>query len=708
MPETIDLSPSENERLKDGMEEVQDLLERNGKVNSNDLTIESQEALNSAGVSIEVVNVMAFKHTANTLILTTLTGLPNNIVNSTIQALRDQGLIEQDKMGESAKLKLPLNQEAEKINLVIQTRAKRAKNNQHIKKLATETPDNPEEVLNLYSAYERLKNRKISENNDISKLKDTYHAYSTLLTQIKTEIEAAITMAGTDQTRIDQLESHLKAISEEVEAIQLSISEPIAAILKKEEDKKLTHYTSEYKGVEEEELEEEIHELHAQLDHLYSTQPPIDLVFTPYLEYYIRKIYELELRIQVVEMYINNPNAEIVNQEPPEESQTTEPNEAEPETDQSNDGPTEPPLPPHIGRMMQIHNPPDEEPTDNEPMSIEDIEREALAQPEKPPERQPTPEEQAEKAEREKEDTARMSRRRFLGLAAIGTAAAIGTGGMIVHKVLNPDVGVSTPDIDLPNFGGSSTETSTSRFRAMSPHELKFGKFSDPEKEARYQAALKREIRRKKSELDDKTQNWLAAGTYRKRIDEHIVEHSINGHKLMLRESVMKRFATAWELLGKAGIPFTGFGKSEVSHFRQNQTQFIIGERNEKRDTKVWVGSMTGSYHLSGQAIDVQQMGNGRGATAKKIKRVLKAFGFHWGVQGSKKSLVKKGFSSWKDIYSAGKAVAKGKGIKEAYKDLTEALKTEDRVHFRMSKGDLAKAPSIEAATTKAKKVLGL
>jgi len=346
-------------------------------------------------------------------------------------------------------------------------------------------------------------------------------------------------------------------------------------------------------------------------------------------------------------------------------------------------------------------------------MAIEDIEREAMANPPAPSRAatNPTPAEQARI-----QQLNAASRRRFtFSLIFAGGAVMAGAAGLIFHNKLKPDIGFETnsggfvmpaPDSDNKVIGKSS------KFQALSNESVRHIALEPPEREAQFQKALDAERVKKNAVFDEATQNWITPDGYRNRIEEALVKGKINDYELIAKKSVMERFDAAWEVLKEAGISFQG--TAETGHYRKNSTQYAILERYAKniaagRDD-YWVGGVVGSYHMLGQAIDVRQMGDGRNRQAQKIKEVLRIFGFTYGIKAQRdKSFggyTKKGWSMIKDIYAEGKSAWGKKSLANIKRNLAEAWKTEDRVHFQMKKDDLDKAMPIEQAKQKARALL--
>jgi hypothetical protein len=341
-------------------------------------------------------------------------------------------------------------------------------------------------------------------------------------------------------------------------------------------------------------------------------------------------------------------------------------------------------------------------------MDIEDLENEAAEEEPGPRPRPnptpPTPERQA----RDKK-LADASKRRFIISMIFASGAIVaGATGLIFKDSIKLDLGEGIEELELSDFESEEeTEKGDPRFKTLSQQSVRHIPLEPAEREAKFQVALEAEKAKKNGVFDTTTQNWIAGRSYENRIDDPLVQGEVHGHTLIAKKAVMERFDAAWEVLKEAGIDFEG--TTEVGNFRKNTTQYILYERNETREDKQWVGSMTGSYHLLGQAIDVKQMGGGKLTKERqKIRDVLKIFGFTWGIKGRRMKLKKKAIQSWGDIVGAGKEIYRGKNWKKVLKGLMKAVQTEDRVHFQMKKSDLDGALPIEQAKEKAREYLGI
>ncbi len=588
------------------MEEVCDLLKEKGRIGLNELTIEAQEALKNNEVSVEVLNMIAFEHTDNPLILTAKTGLSNETVNKTVQALFELGYIER-KMGESSTLKLPLNKEVERTRLIIQSRVKRAANQHRVRTLTEKAPGATNETLSLYPSYGSLQRRKRPDS--IADLKALYLDYSILLATIQNEFAKAIEKVNSEPAKADALKQHLKNIEDDIGAIQLDMIEALTKLYESDEVRQQNKYIDTYKGMGTNELQEELNELHAQLGHLQNIPFSIDPIFSPQIEYHLRKLIELNLRIQMIERYINDPDEEVVNQEPPDTPQTAANPEPERRTGNSGGNGGEGGEPPRdIEDFTDILSEPDEA------MSIEDLEREAMEEPQKPQVRQLPPEERAQQTEQAQEDAARFSRRRMLGLLAIGGAALIGGGGMLAHKALNPDTG--SVDIDFPdgkksskeNISSSSIEYKGVTLTVVPPRH-------EPDK---LPALQKRLLKKEGAKFDKYTGNVVYGINAKRLIEEPLVKfmhpmRKTKGRKtvvekdeLILKISVAKRLIDAQKDLGKDIVIIEGF--------RPNETQNKWYQRKIREGRDYAVAKPGSSSHENGQAVDVMNRGEARDA----------------------------------------------------------------------------------------------
>jgi len=456
---------------------------------------------------------------------------------------------------------------------------------------------------------------------------------------IQNEFEGAMELIPkNDQNKINGLNAHLESIKKIIKAEQDKILDNITNILTKNVKSRLNAIKQEYSEWEQDELDEESHELHVRLDYLLGI--PLDrskIVFEPYDEYIIKKLFEIKLRIEVVEENIAKTVGDDVNHpaDEPVQDDVNHPAD-EPVQDDVNQPADEP-----VGD--EVNHPADEPMSEDERRienmrkilkgpdsgvkSIEEIVEEAMQEPPKPKERDVTPEEKREK-QKEMEETANMSRRKFLGLTAVATGAlALGTVGLIAHQKLKPNMGL---DVDIDKIGIAGPDsTSESQSDATETYMGVKLKIVKPKYKPDNLPALQQRLLKQygNAKFDRHTGNVICGSEVNRLIEEpmvefeHMVATGVGGkrrvekNKVILKISTAKALIKAQKELGKDIIVRESFRTNEFQDYIYQRNN-CLGEFNKSGCKKAdYPTAPPGlSAHENGQAIDIDNRAEAKAA----------------------------------------------------------------------------------------------
>jgi len=643
---------TEEETFKSGLEKIYKQLEQTGRLDPNAFPQQTLDLFKKRGLSLEVIQIMAFKNTANIHLLTTLSGVSQELVIQTTDNLRDYRLINPSQ-GPTipAKINFPVNQEIEKSSLAIEKRAQRMRDSKRISELLKLTqPDQPPEletILKLYPRYESLLKRIETLSKDAAALKNNYHAFSQIWLGIKNEFDSAIEQAGEDEHK-NRLKAKWDEVAETIKVQQKIIADGLSAIFKKEAETKKSDFEEEYRGLTLEDLEELSSELHARLDHLkHAPSDEEQLVFTPYREYRLKQLWKLEQRIQVIEDFIKHPGKP--KEEVKKEAVTPKTVAVEPAHD------VEDLLTSILAGAMDI----------------KDLKKEALETPEK---------EAKTVQEREKIDWITFFRDNKLRVALSGVLLAAGAVGAYFQAKEGPEAGPKIPSIGmtLPDW---MKEPSDIYHPPTTPR-------SDEVKKVLAKSKKRREKKGEKVIYDKITRNDVTEKVMKEALDEPMVKRKINGHDVVFKKTAMNYAQGAWRVLNKHfNIKFTGQG----NFFRTNEDQL-----KQIKTEKGAVGAIDSSHHLIAQAGDYSQAGKKKlTPDGGKIKMVMEAFGWHWGIPG--KIELERSDAILDDLKRAGESLWEGEiSFEKALGQVMKESKVRDRVHFVFKKSTAEKLPPVE------------
>lgn len=692
MPENLSIKPSETpsqDEIKLALGALASAM-RDG-LSLNDSSVSgAMKLLEKAGISGDVVWVMLANKSANVHLLGIMTGLNYKEIKETLDRLKSIGWVESaispmasSKIAVSGTMNDSANEEKE-------SRATRMKNEGRVAKLMEMGSDEPEKILTLFPLFESLKKRREGARGSVQSQRKILDGFGALEMNISAEMDEAENELE-DAEKKAKLSGLKKKVLSIVSGQQKEIISAIENKWRSEEDSREKEWLEFFRSVDPEVLEDVSYELHAQLAHLKNLAEREGNSITPYREFRIRKIAELESKLRAIDnllsdqnYYIMNTRSSIMDQstesaptanpEPKgeEAEMGTETEAKENKGDEESGSDTEsatPKDPEDLTEIFKKFKRKKETPkTADKPkggqtkrpkesakpgtMNIEDIEKEASE--EKPKARV------VDLRAKKRVDLATITRRNLLKVILAGTIAA---GGFMVADHMESSgeytSGIERISAELPSWSADQYLPSVQQLSQEADKKLE-------------------ELKSKKKVVEDDkyTRNWIEIPLSKEALNEPLVRKRINGQEIILKKSAMERFEAAWKILDKHGIGFQG-----GSSFRSNQKQF---ELTQTIDEQHFVGSMANSFHLLGQAVDVGQMGMDElSPDGRKIIAVMEKLGWKWGIEGNKLGVGKKATSVWGDLK---RFVTGGDYSMESLEKLRREMGTEDRVHFSFFK----------------------
>ena len=289
------------------------------------------------------------------------------------------------------------------------------------------------------------------------------------------------------------------------------------------------------------------------------------------------------------------------------------------------------------------------------------------------------------KVTEEKISEAKITRRRVLAILGIlGLAGAVASKGYIERKIASLDEQSGTEMVDnarrdyyakMGKLGAEEEEEEGGFFDWLFGDDIPNQYHPSPKLlSSGAQARLKKQTEEEPCELDEITKNYIMELLLEQAIEEPLVKEKINGQEVIMKKSVMDRLkAAAEELESEHKIKLLIGPKS---HFRDNRDQYDLSKKYDI------VGSIAGSYHLLGQAVDIQNAGTEK-KEAQTIRKVMRKYGFRWGVtiaKGKRKFKANRVTRFFSNLWHALPGGISLKKIDAAFKE----SEVEDRVHFDM------------------------